>query len=59
MKKNRKLLIGVLFALSCVFTACGVQNSNGASSNSASSGSSESHYHYCKKVAATEPTCTS
>ena len=59
MKNNRKFLIGALLALTCVFTACGFQTAGGNSSTEDSSGTAVSHYHYCKKVNAIEPTCTS
>ncbi len=56
MRKNKKLLIGVLAVMICLFTACGLQ-SNTSSSFQASDSSSQ-HYHYCKKVEAVEATCT-
>ncbi len=57
MRKNKKILIGALAIMTCLFTACGLQSGNSVSSNQ-SSDSSEQHYHYCKKVSAVEATCT-
>ena len=57
MRKNRKIFIGVLAAAACFFTACGLQSSSQSASQSLES--SSDHYHYCKKVEAIEPTCTS
>ena len=57
MQKNKRLFIGGLLALSCLFTACGLQSGGG--SQASSSESVSAHYHNCKKVEAMDATCLS